>query len=445
MPKNRFILVVITLVISLGQTVNAGLPTAVNGQPLPSLAPMLEQANPAIVNIATTATIETPMMRDPIFGFLVPGRKQRQANSLGSGVIVDSNNGYIITNHHVIAGADEIQVALVDGRELIAEVIGSDEKTDVALLKVDSDRLTDIPLGQSNSLLVGDFVVAIGNPFGLGHSVTSGIVSAKGRSGLGIEQYEDFIQTDAAINPGNSGGALVNLKGELVGINTAILGPKGNIGIGFAIPIDLAKTIMNQLLQFGEVKRGLLGVTVQELTPPLARALGVNKNYGVVVTEVTPKSTAEQAGLKTTDILLAINGRKLKTRGDLLNQEGLIPAGSEIVLDMLRDGKSSKVTVILEQSPTINKAGVEFHPLLEGVTLSYTAARSNNSEGLEISELNSRSRAAYFGIEVGDIIQGVGRYRVRNFGQLADVMPPKNRALALRILRDGEQFLVILR
>jgi serine protease Do/serine protease DegQ len=423
----------------------AQLPPQVGSTPMPSLAPMLEKTNPAVVNIATTATIETPFMRDPVFGFLVPGRRQKQANSLGSGVIVDAKRGLILTNHHVIDGADEIQITLEDGREFNAALIGSDEKTDVAVLQVEADQLTAIPLGDSNQLRVGDFVVAIGNPFSLGHSVTSGIVSAKGRSGLGIEQYEDFIQTDAAINPGNSGGALVNLKGELVGINTAILGPKGNIGIGFAIPINLAKTIMQHLVDYGEVRRGLLGVSVQELTPSLARALGINRNYGVIVTEVSPNSTAEKAGIQTTDIIMSINGRKLKTRSDLLNQEGLIPAGSQITLELLRDNKVSEITVTLDEPEVVQYQGEKFHPLLTGVLLAHKKGLPSDKAGIEIIDVHRKSRAAYYGLRPGDIIQGVGRYRVRDFNEFEQALPDPRRSLVLLIRRNNDQFLIEIR
>ena len=313
------------------------------------------------------------------------------------------------------------------------------------MLQIKADNLTAIALGNSEHLNVGDFVVAIGNPFGLGHSVTSGIVSAKGRSGLGIEQYEDFIQTDAAINPGNSGGALVDLNGQLIGINTAIFGPRGNIGIGFAIPIDLAKTIMQHLLEYGEVRRGLLGITVQELTPALARALGVNKNYGVVVTEVIPNSTASQAGLQTTDILLSINNRKLKSRFDLLNQEGLLPAGSRVTLEILRDNSPITVEAVLNEPEVVERDGAEFHPLLRGVVLGFKKGVPREQASLEVIKVNRRSVAARYGIQENDLIEGVGRYRIRNFEHLEQIVPSPRRALPLTIRRDNQQFLVVLR
>ncbi|WMS87125.1 Do family serine endopeptidase [Pleionea litopenaei] len=422
----------------------ASLPTQVNDQALPSLAPMLQKANPAVVNIATTATIETPYMRDPVFGYLIPPQRQRQANSLGSGVIIDAQMGLILTNHHVIRGADEIQISLEDGREFEAKLVGSDEKTDVALLSINADNLTAIPLGNSDALQVGDFVVAIGNPFSLGHSVTSGIVSAKGRSGLGIEEYEDFIQTDAAINPGNSGGALVNLRGELVGINTAILGPKGNIGIGFAIPINLAQTITQHLVDYGEVRRGILGVSVQELTPSLARALDVTKGNGVVVTEVVSGSSAADAGIQTTDIIVSVNGRKLKTAADLLNQEGLLPAGSRIELQILRDGKSSTVSLVLQEPELVVRKGETLHPLLDGIELTVQKGASSD-QGVTVSQVERRSRAAYFGLRQGDRIVAVGRFRTGNLDQLAQILSKAGRALPLTVMRGKEQFLIVIR
>lgn len=443
--QNCFKCFLIGSMLLLAISGHARLPAAVDSTPLPTLAPMLEKANPAVVNIATTATIETPFMRDPVFGFLVPGPRQRQTNSLGSGVIIDAEKGLILTNHHVINGADEIQITLEDGREFTAEIVGSDEKTDVAVLKVDAQNLSALPLGDSDQLRVGDFVVAIGNPFSLGHSVTSGIVSAKGRSGLGIEQYEDFIQTDAAINPGNSGGALVNLKGELIGINTAILGPKGNIGIGFAIPINLAQTITQQLIDYGEVRRGLIGIAVQELTPSLARALGVKDNQGVVVTEVSPESSAARAGIQTTDIITQINGRRLKTPSDLLNQEGLLPAGSEITLELVRDNKRTAVSLTLDEPKLITKQGENFHPLLSGVELGERKGVPSEQAALEVINVNRRSRAAYYGLRPGDRIEGVGRYRVTSFADLEQLMEAMGRSIPLRVTRNNDQFLVVIR
>jgi serine protease Do/serine protease DegQ len=277
------------------QATNAALPTAIEGQPLPTLAPMLEKVTPAVVNIATVGHIriqQNPLLNDPYFRrfFNIPDQpRERQTQSLGSGVVIDAARGYVLTNHHVIDKADQIKVMLRDGRQFDAQLIGADSESDVAVVRIPAERLTALTLADSDHLRVGDFVVAIGNPFGLGQTVTSGIVSALGRSGLGIEGFEDFIQTDASINPGNSGGALVNLRGELVGLNTAIIAPGGgNVGIGFAIPINMAHAIMEQLVTHGAVKRGQLGITAQDLTPELAQAFGLAQERGTVVTEVTP-------------------------------------------------------------------------------------------------------------------------------------------------------------
>ncbi|MDO9242139.1 MAG: trypsin-like peptidase domain-containing protein, partial [Methylicorpusculum sp.] len=302
----------------------SGLPVAVNGQKLPSLAPMLETSLPAVVNISTSTNVqvlEHPLMRDPFFRhfFQMPNQpSQRQKNSLGSGVIVDSRNGFVLTNNHVIDKADKIMVTLQDGRQLNAKLIGTDPDADIAVIQIPADNLTALPIANSDELRVGDFVIAIGNPFGLGQTVTSGIVSALGRSGLGIEGYENFIQTDASINPGNSGGALVNLNGEFVGMNTAILAPNGgNVGIGFAIPSNMAMTIKESLVKHGEVRRGLLGVSTQDLSPELVKAFGLETNKGAVVSKVEGNSPAARAGLEPGDIITKVNGQKIKGSHDI--------------------------------------------------------------------------------------------------------------------------------
>ncbi len=303
----------------------AALPFSVSGQELPSLAPMLERVTPAVVSIAVEGKqVERSRIPDQFQFFFGPDFpteqvRERPFRGLGSGVIINANKGYIVTNYHVIKGADEIRIQLHDGREYDAELIGGDEMSDVALLKVDGAKdLTEIKLADSDKLRVGDFSVAIGNPFGLGQTVTSGIVSALGRSGLNIENFENFIQTDAAINSGNSGGALVNLNGELIGINTAILGPNGgNVGIGFAIPSNMMKNLTDQILEFGEVKRGMLGVQGGEITSELAEALGYNSSKGAFVSQVVPDSAADKAGIKAGDIIVSLNGKKIDTFSEL--------------------------------------------------------------------------------------------------------------------------------
>lgn len=422
---------------------HAGLPTAMDGQALPSLAPMVERVSPAVVNIATSATVESPVMRDPFFGFMYK-RPPRKINSLGSGVIVDAQKGYILTNHHVIGNADEITVTLVDGRELRAQIVGSDEDTDIAVIKVDNKNLNSVSLADSDKLRVGDFVVAIGNPFSLGHTVTSGIVSALGRQGLGIENIEQFIQTDAAINPGNSGGALLNLRGDLVGINTAIVGPSGgNVGIGFAIPINVAHHIMQQLVQFGEVRRGVLGISSSDdVTADLAKALEITQTSGVIINRVTEKSAADKAGLQMYDIIVGINGKPIRNRVELNNQLGLLPIESTVTLEVVRDNK--RMTISAKLSAKQEKiSGASIHALLEGVTLKLKQERGEDA-GFEVLSLSKNARAAQFGLAKGDIIVALGRYRVRSLAEFKD-LAKTTRSLPLNILRQDESFLIVIK
>ncbi len=421
----------------------AGLPTAVDGQALPSLAPMVEKVSPAVVNIATSATVESPVMRDPFFGFMYK-RPPRKVNSLGSGVIIDAQKGYIVTNHHVIGNADEITVTLVDGRELKAQIVGSDEDTDIAVIKVDNKNLVGVSLADSDKLRVGDFVVAIGNPFSLGHTVTSGIVSALGRQGLGIENIEHFIQTDAAINPGNSGGALLNLRGELVGINTAIVGPAGgNVGIGFAIPINVANHIMQQLVQFGEVRRGVLGISSSDdMTPELAKALEINQTSGVIINRVSENSSADQAGLQMYDIIVGINGKPVRNRVELNNQLGLLAVNSNVAIDLIRDNKRLTINAKLSyKQDKIN--GSSIHVLLEGVTLKLKQERGEDA-GFEVVGVGKNALAARYGLAKGDIIVALGRYRVRSLAEFKE-LAKTTRSLPLNILRQDESFLIVIK
>jgi Do/DeqQ family serine protease len=323
---------------------------------IPTLAPLLQDVTPAVVNIAVRGhvTVENPLLRDPFFRrfFNLPeGPIQREVQSAGSGVIVDARAGYVITNNHVIENADEIVVTLKDKRQIEAKLVGTDPGTDIAVLQIEARNLVGVPLGDSDRLAVGDFVIAIGNPFGLGQTVTSGIVSALGRTGLGIESYENFIQTDASINPGNSGGALIDLRGELIGINTAIVGPTGgNVGIGFAVPINMAKGVMEQLIAHGEVQRGRLGVQVQDVTPDIAEVLRLRSNGGAVVARVEAGSPARRAGLQPGDVIVAIDGVAVESSSDLRNRIGLTPIGRELRLTILRDGEERTVEVRVERS-----------------------------------------------------------------------------------------------
>jgi serine protease Do/serine protease DegQ len=338
----RAMALITTLLVGL-QPVDVRADIPLTNNPLPE---MLKKVIPGVVNIATRTRIrleENPLLRDPYFRhfFGIPNMPlEREQQSLGSGVVVDASKGYVVTNYHVINKADKITVILQDGQSFDATLVGSDENTDIALVKIKDGNLVELPKGNSDLLQVGDFVVAIGSPFGLGQTVTSGIVSALGRSSLGIEGYEDFIQTDASINPGNSGGALVNLQGELIGINTAIVGPTGgNVGIGFAIPINLASQVIQQIIQYGEIKRGQLGVQMQDLTPALARTLHVKAQHGAVIVGVMPRSPAAKAGLQKGDVVIAINGQAVDSATKLRNRVALMQVGDSVSLDIIRDGE----------------------------------------------------------------------------------------------------------
>jgi Do/DeqQ family serine protease len=434
----------------------AALPSAVgDGAALPSLAPMLEKASPAVVNIATTTKVRqrNPLMEDPFFRrfFNVPPGRQmpeRRANSAGSGVIVDAENGYVLTNAHVVDGADEVELTLVDGRSLKAEVIGVDREVDLAVVKVDAKGLTQIIIADSTQLLVGDFVVAIGNPFGLGQTVTSGIVSALGRTGLGIEGYENFIQTDASINPGNSGGALVNLRGELVGINTAIIAPSGgNVGIGFAIPTEMAENVMRQLIDHGEVRRGVLGVTIQDLSPELAEAFDVDQKEGVVITQVLEDSAAEDAGLTTGDVVIAVDGRPVKRAADLRNKVGLAPVGEKMKLLIVRDGKSKKVTAVIRETSTQSSSGDGFSQHLEGAALRglHKGEVSYAEVGVLVEQVEKGSRAWRAGLRQGDVLINANRKDVTDMASLKAAISDDDAALLLRINREGGVFFIVVR
>ncbi len=322
---------------------------------IPTLAPLLKEVTPAVVNIATKGhEAVNPLYNDPLFRrfYNIPeGAPERETRAAGSGVIIDAKAGYVVTNNHVIEHADEIVVTLKDNRQLKAKLVGTDPDTDVAILQIEARNLIALEIGDSDKLQVGDFVIAIGNPFGLGQTVTSGIVSALGRSGMHIENYENFIQTDASINPGNSGGALINLRGELVGINTAIVGPSGgNVGIGFAVPINMARSVMQQLIAHGEVKRGRLGVQVDDLTPDIAEALHIDVPGGAVISRVEPGSPARQAGLQPGDVIIAIDDAPVQNSSDLRNRVGLTPVGQTIRLTILRNGSQQTVGVKIESA-----------------------------------------------------------------------------------------------
>ncbi|MED5388247.1 MAG: DegQ family serine endoprotease [Pseudomonadota bacterium] len=434
----------------------AALPSATgDGDRLPSLAPMLEKTSPAVVNIAIETRIRTarnPLMEDPFFRrfFNIPEQqRERRAASAGSGVIVDAKAGYVLTNAHVVKNADTIEVTLTDGRELSAELVGTDDEVDLAVLKLESaDDLTQISIADSTGLRVGDFVVAIGNPFGLGQTVTSGIVSALGRTGLGIEGYESFIQTDASINPGNSGGALVNLRGELVGINTAIIAPAGgNVGIGFAIPTEMAENVMHQLIEHGEVRRGVLGVTIQDLSAELAEAFGVERKNGVVITQVMEDSAAAKAGIKSGDVVIAVDGRPVKRAADLRNIVGMSPVGEKVTLTVLRDGKQRKMTAVISESTQQTAGGEAISKFLEGASLRdlRKGELKHADSGVLVDTVEQGSPAWRAGLRRGDVIINANRQDVETMAQLRSAISDKEGTLLLRVNRNGGVFFVVIR
>ncbi len=447
------------LALSLAVTSHAALPVSVEGQDMPTLAPMIERAAPAVVNIATSGSVEVqsfrnPFMDDPFFRRFFEGApdqpQRRNTQSAGSGVIVDAGRGYVITNAHVIENADEITVTLQDDRTFSAEIIGTDPASDIAVIKIEPDDLTEIPFSDSEQARVGDFVVAIGNPFGLGHTVTSGIISALGRSGLNPNGYEDFIQTDASINPGNSGGALVNLRGELVGVNSAILTRSGgNIGIGFAIPTNMIRSVMDQLLEFGEVRRGLLGVNIYTVTPDIAKAYGVDEINGALVSQVVPGSAAEQAGIEAGDIVTEVNDEKIKSATELRNAIGLQRAGSKVRLQLVRDGRTRNVTAILGETAAQPEpvTAAEIHQGLAGAELTDADPNDPESGGMEgvlVSAVAEGSPAAQRGLRPGDVIIAVNRRRVDGVDALREVAEG-SQSLLLNIRRGSTALLLPIR
>lgn len=430
----------------------AGLPPAVNGQPLPSLAPMLEKVTPAVVNISTKTRVRVsnPFFDDPVFRqfFGLNGVPREQTEqSLGSGVIVDAAKGYVLTNNHVVGGADDITVTLQDGRNFKGTLVGTDPATDVAVVKITADKLQALPIADSSTLRVGDFVVAVGDPFGLGQTVTSGIVSALGRSGLGGSSFQNFIQTDASINPGNSGGALVNLRGELVGINTMILSPSGgNVGIGFAIPTKIASGVMDQLIAHGKVDRGSLGAQTQDITPNIARMLSLKSNEGAVVTRVLPGSAADRAGLEVGDVVTSVNGQALQNSDQLNNALGLMPPNSTVNLTTLRNGTPRKLTAQLTPQKLATLDGAKLDPRLNGVTFSELSDEqaSQGVAGVAVSTVNPNSRAAQAGLSAGEVIVGIGNRRITSLRDLQGLVAMRPRQLVLLVATDeGLNYVVV--
>ncbi len=422
----------------------------------PTLAPLIEKVAPAVVNIAVMSKVpaqENPLLQDPFFRhfFNVPDQMpERKQMAAGSGVIVDASKGYIITNNHVVKGATDITVTLKDQRSFTAKLVGTDPETDVALLKIDADHLTALQLGNSDNLKVGDYVVAIGNPFGLGQTVTSGIVSALGRTGLNIEGYENFIQTDASINPGNSGGALITYDGKLIGINTAIIGPAGgNVGIGFAIPVNMVHSVMDQIAKYGSVKRGRIGVAIQDVTPDVAKAMSLDVDHGAVVQAVQPDTPAAKAGLKAGDVIVSVDGAPVRNASELRNRVGLMRIGTELSLGVIRNEQQMTVkTTVGEPRETETAAKVEGPGAaahLAGASFKDVPAGGPNSgHGVQVADVEQGSPAWQYGLRKGDVITDVNRQRIRNFQQFKEIVNSGAPVLALNVQRgDSTLFIVV--
>ena len=434
----------------------AALPSAVAGTPVPSLAPMLQKVLPAVVSVHSKqrVRINNPFANDPFFRRMFPNIPQERINqSLGSGVIVDAAQGLVVTNHHVIEGADEVSVTLADGRTMQAEFVGSDPATDVALMRIpvpEGAPLTALPMADSSGVRVGDFVVAVGNPFGIGQTVTSGIVSAVGRTGLQGLGYQNFIQTDASINPGNSGGALVNLAGQLVGINTASFNPRGsmagNIGLGFAIPSNLASDIVRQLRATGEVHRGSLGIDTQDVDARIADGLGLEDARGAVVTRVYPDSAAAAAGIQVGDVVVAANGQRIDDRDTLRNFEGLQAVGARVALDLRRDGKPLQKTATLREQPR-SLSGAAIDPRLAGATFAElpAAQRQAGLAGVLVEDVANGSRAAGNGLRRGDVIIAANSGRFEDLAGFRLSFAEEPARLVIRILRGGNRGDLLMR
>ena len=436
------------LLLAAFATTSAAIPDNVGGRPVVSLAPLVDAASPAVVNIRVSQTVSrsNPFGDDAFrrfFGIPDGPSGPREVASAGSGVIVDAERGYILTNHHVVGDADTIQISLIDGKVLDAEIVGSDPATDIAVIKVDAEGLTEMPIGNSESARVGDFVIAIGNPFGLGHTVTSGIISALGRTGISRDGYEDFIQTDASINPGNSGGALVNMKGELIGINSAIISRSGgNVGIGFAVPTEIASSIMGQILEFGEIRRGLLGVGIQSIDAEMAKALDTNVENGALITNIVPKSAAEDAGLEVGDIIVEVNDKKVADASELRNTIGLHRSGDQVSIKYVRNGKTRSTKALLGEAQEQQLTGADIHPGLSGAA--FAAASTTSEDGVEVTEVEPGSPAAQRGLRPGDIITAVNRNRVGNLQDLAAIAQ-NNRILFLLVQRGDRSLMLQIR
>ena len=423
---------------------------------IPTLAPVVNQVTPAVVNISvlTRAPMEdNPLFRDPFFRrfFNLPDQPQRKEQAAGSGVIVDAAQGYILTNNHVIKDAQQILVTLKDRRQFPARLVGTDPGTDIAVLQIQASRLSALRLGDSDALQVGDYVLAVGNPFGIGQTVTSGIVSALGRSGLSVEGYEDFIQTDASINPGNSGGALVNLRGELIGINTAIIGPAGgNVGIGFAVPTAIARAVMNQIVRHGEVRRGRLGIEMADITAEIQRKLQLSTLEGALIAAVQSGSPAEQAGLRAGDVVTALNGRTIRNAAELRVRLGLTPIGDTVEMQLLRNGSTLKLSTRIAAPQEISDSAGQSVQQLPGLSVveierGSPLAQRLRGRGLVVSEVDGDSRAYQFGFRAGDIIYAVNRRRIQTFAEFQQLLRGSPRGFTVSLLRGDFNLTIIVR
>ncbi|EMT5534397.1 serine endoprotease DegQ [Enterobacter hormaechei] len=455
MKKKNQLLSALALSIGLSLSASfpssAALPSQVPGQEaIPSLAPMLEKVLPAVVSVQVEGTARQsqriPEELKKYFGEDAPDQQAQPFEGLGSGVIIDAAKGYILTNNHVISQADKISVQLNDGREFDAKLIGGDDQSDIALLQVQNpSNLTQIAIADSDKLRVGDFAVAVGNPFGLGQTATSGIVSALGRSGLNLEGLENFIQTDASINRGNSGGALLNLNGELIGINTAILAPGGgSIGIGFAIPSNMAKTLSQQLIQFGEVKRGLLGIKGMEMSADIAKAFKLNVQRGAFVSEVLPNSGSAKAGVKSGDVIVSLNDKPLSSFAELRSRIATTEPGAKVKLGLIREGKPLTVEVTLDKSTSSSASAEQISPALQGATLS-DGQLKNGTKGISVTTVEKSSPAAQAGLHQDDVIVGVNRTRVQSIAEMRKVLESKPAVIALQIIRGNDTLYILLR
>jgi len=448
MKKMTIRLLLLSVVFSIQLPAFAAFPFLSNNPP--TLATVVEKVSPAVVNISVSGKQKEQRSMDDIFEFFNkqrPKQAEKKFVGLGSGVIIDSQKGYIITNFHVIENADEIKVELKSGQILVAQVVGQDKQSDIALLKVDlsnnkNAQLAEIAFADSDKLRVGDFVLAIGNPFGLGQTVTSGIISALGRSGLNLENLENFIQTDAAINSGNSGGALVNLEGELIGVNTAILGPNGgNIGIGFAIPSNMIKNLIEQLIEHGEVRRGILGVRGGEITPELAKSFSLKSQHGAFVYEVNSGSAAEEAGVKADDVIVRLTSYKIKSFAELRAKVGTLGSGKTIKLTVMRDNRQLMLEAVLKAPQQKPEKVALLHPALNGATL----VNIDNNQGVEITQVIPGSIAEKYGIKASDIIIGVNRTKIKNIEALREMITSAPDLIALNIKRGDQSLYLILK